>query len=232
MTTSTGLLLPNPVSTQEKRVPRILLDEPLGALDLKLRQEMQYELIRMKNELGITFVYVTHDQEEALTMSYGVQLPFVWGHIGNVLTVENNAAGVGMDKTAENPQGRGQSGRLRQTYAGLFERRPAAAYRHRTRSEQGDKFILVNFQFQVVQDHLSVEGFGDMFQFDQFFLQKRCPPFLKIWHALFTHMTIAENIAFGLKIKNKPKSYIEEKRSPVRYRWIRENRSAGYSPDS
>lgn len=47
----------------------LLLDEPLGALDLKLRQEMQYELIRMKHELGITFVYVTHDQEEALTMS-------------------------------------------------------------------------------------------------------------------------------------------------------------------
>ncbi|MEE3377494.1 MAG: ABC transporter ATP-binding protein [Lachnospiraceae bacterium] len=50
--------------------PRVLLlDEPLGALDLKLRQDMQYELIRLKNELGITFVYVTHDQQEALTMS-------------------------------------------------------------------------------------------------------------------------------------------------------------------
>ena len=50
--------------------PRLLLlDEPLGALDLKLRQEMQYELIRLKNELGITFIYVTHDQEEAMTMS-------------------------------------------------------------------------------------------------------------------------------------------------------------------
>lgn len=47
----------------------LLLDEPLGALDLKMRQDMQYELIRLKNELGITFVYVTHDQEEALTMS-------------------------------------------------------------------------------------------------------------------------------------------------------------------
>ncbi len=47
----------------------LLLDEPLGALDLKLRQEMQYELIRLKKELGITFIYVTHDQEEALTMS-------------------------------------------------------------------------------------------------------------------------------------------------------------------
>ena len=43
----------------------LLLDEPLGALDLKLRQDMQYELIRLKNELGITFIYVTHDQEEA-----------------------------------------------------------------------------------------------------------------------------------------------------------------------
>ena len=42
----------------------LLLDEPLGALDLKLRQDMQYELIRLKNELGITFVYVTHDQEK------------------------------------------------------------------------------------------------------------------------------------------------------------------------
>ena len=47
----------------------LLLDEPLGALDLKLRQDMEYELIRFKNELGITFIYVTHDQEEALTMS-------------------------------------------------------------------------------------------------------------------------------------------------------------------
>ena len=47
----------------------LLLDEPLGALDLKLRQDMQYELIRLKNELGITFIFVTHDQEEALTMS-------------------------------------------------------------------------------------------------------------------------------------------------------------------
>lgn len=47
----------------------LLLDEPLGALDLKLRQDMQYELMRLKEELGITFLYVTHDQEEALTMS-------------------------------------------------------------------------------------------------------------------------------------------------------------------
>jgi putative spermidine/putrescine transport system ATP-binding protein len=50
--------------------PRILLlDEPLGALDLKLRQGMQVELKRIQGEVGITFIYVTHDQEEALTMS-------------------------------------------------------------------------------------------------------------------------------------------------------------------
>ena len=50
--------------------PRLLLlDEPLGALDLKLRHEMQVELKRLQQELGITFLYVTHDQEEALTMS-------------------------------------------------------------------------------------------------------------------------------------------------------------------
>ena len=47
----------------------LLLDEPLGALDLKLRQEMQVELKSIQQEVGITFVYVTHDQEEALTMS-------------------------------------------------------------------------------------------------------------------------------------------------------------------
>ena len=50
--------------------PRVLLlDEPLGALDLKLRQQMQHELRTLQQEVGITFVYVTHDQEEALTMS-------------------------------------------------------------------------------------------------------------------------------------------------------------------
>jgi putative spermidine/putrescine transport system ATP-binding protein len=47
----------------------LLLDEPLGALDLKLREEMQIELKAIQHEVGITFIYVTHDQEEALTMS-------------------------------------------------------------------------------------------------------------------------------------------------------------------
>jgi spermidine/putrescine transport system ATP-binding protein len=47
----------------------LLLDEPLGALDLKLRKQMQLELIRIQREVGVTFIYVTHDQEEALVMS-------------------------------------------------------------------------------------------------------------------------------------------------------------------
>jgi len=47
----------------------LLLDEPLGALDLKLRKEMQLELKKLQREVGITFIFVTHDQEEALTMS-------------------------------------------------------------------------------------------------------------------------------------------------------------------
>jgi spermidine/putrescine transport system ATP-binding protein len=52
-----------------KKPAVLLLDEPLGALDLKLRKAMQYELATMQHELGITFIYVTHDQEEALTMA-------------------------------------------------------------------------------------------------------------------------------------------------------------------
>ena len=51
------------------RTKVLLLDEPLGALDLKLRKQMQVELKRLQKKLGITFIYVTHDQEEALTMS-------------------------------------------------------------------------------------------------------------------------------------------------------------------
>ena len=47
----------------------LLLDEPLSALDYKLRKEMQIELKRLQHETGITFIFVTHDQEEALTMS-------------------------------------------------------------------------------------------------------------------------------------------------------------------
>src|SRR4029450_6549545 len=51
------------------RPAALLLDEPLGALDVQLRKQMQLELKRIQSELGTTFVYVTHDQEEALAMS-------------------------------------------------------------------------------------------------------------------------------------------------------------------
>jgi putative spermidine/putrescine transport system ATP-binding protein len=67
------------------RPQALLLDEPLGALDLKLRQELQVELKGIQQELGITFVYVTHDQEEALTMSDRVAV-FNHGRIEQVGT--------------------------------------------------------------------------------------------------------------------------------------------------
>jgi putative spermidine/putrescine transport system ATP-binding protein len=63
----------------------LLLDEPLGALDLKLRQEMQIELKAIQHEVGITFIYVTHDQEEALAMSDRMAI-FNRGHIEQVGT--------------------------------------------------------------------------------------------------------------------------------------------------
>jgi spermidine/putrescine transport system ATP-binding protein len=61
----------------------LLLDEPLGALDLKLRKEMQLELKDLQHRVGITFIYVTHDQEEALTMSDRIAVM----HEGHVLQV-------------------------------------------------------------------------------------------------------------------------------------------------
>jgi spermidine/putrescine transport system ATP-binding protein len=65
----------------------LLLDEPLGALDLKLRQAMQLELKRIQREVGITFVYVTHDQEEALTMSDRIAV-MNEGHVEQIGTPE------------------------------------------------------------------------------------------------------------------------------------------------
>ena len=63
----------------------LLLDEPLGALDLKLRQQMQVELKAIQKRVGITFIFVTHDQEEALTMSDRIAV-FNEGHIVQVGT--------------------------------------------------------------------------------------------------------------------------------------------------
>ena len=74
----------------------LLLDEPLGALDLKLRQVMQFELKRIQREVGITFVYVTHDQEEALTMSDRIAVMDAGGveQIGSPVDVYDRPASV------------------------------------------------------------------------------------------------------------------------------------------
>lgn len=66
-----------------KRPAVLLLDEPLGALDLKLRKQMQFELKSMQQQVGITFIYVTHDQEEALTMADRIAVM----HEGHVLQI-------------------------------------------------------------------------------------------------------------------------------------------------
>ena len=65
----------------------LLLDEPLGALDLKLREQMQTELKSIQGDVGITFVYVTHDQDEALTMSDRIAV-FNDGRIEQISTPE------------------------------------------------------------------------------------------------------------------------------------------------
>ncbi len=71
-----------------KRPAVLLLDEPLGALDLKLRKQMQYELKSMQQQVGITFIYVTHDQEEAMTMADRIAVM----QDGHVLQVGNARA--------------------------------------------------------------------------------------------------------------------------------------------
>jgi len=70
----------------------LLLDEPLGALDLQLRREMQIELKRLQKQLGITFIYITHDQEEALTMSdrIAVMQNGIFEQIGEAAEVYNH----------------------------------------------------------------------------------------------------------------------------------------------
>jgi putative spermidine/putrescine transport system ATP-binding protein len=129
--------------------PRVLLlDEPLGALDLKLRQEMQIELKRIQQDVGLTFVYVTHDQEEALTMSDRLAVfnegrieqlggpaevyerpatEFVAGFIGvsNVLQRNGRKFTVRPEKirmTDDDGSG-GETGRIREVvYVGMFTR--------------------------------------------------------------------------------------------------------------
>jgi putative spermidine/putrescine transport system ATP-binding protein len=129
--------------------PRVLLlDEPLGALDLKLRQEMQIELKRIQQDVGLTFVYVTHDQEEALTMSDRLAVfnegrieqlgtpaevyehpatEFVAGFVGisNVLERDGRRFTVRPEKIQMHDagDGPGEPGRIRDVvYVGMFTR--------------------------------------------------------------------------------------------------------------
>jgi putative spermidine/putrescine transport system ATP-binding protein len=128
--------------------PVLLLDEPLGALDLKLRQEMQIFLKALQRDLGITFVYVTHDQEEALTMSDRLAVfnegrieqsgtpadvyehpatEFVAGFVGisNVLERDGRRFSVRPEKIQMHFDGAGdgEPGKIRDVvYAGMFTR--------------------------------------------------------------------------------------------------------------
>jgi putative spermidine/putrescine transport system ATP-binding protein len=124
----------------------LLLDEPLGALDLKLRQEMQVFLKALQRDLGITFVYVTHDQEEALTMSDRVavfndgrieqigspadvyerpQSEFVAGFVGVSNVIERNGRRITIrpEKISMSEDGAGEPGVVREVvYVGMVTR--------------------------------------------------------------------------------------------------------------
>jgi putative spermidine/putrescine transport system ATP-binding protein len=128
--------------------PVLLLDEPLGALDLKLRQEMQIFLKALQRDLGITFVYVTHDQEEALTMSDRLavfnegrveqvgtpaevyehpQTEFVAGFVGvsNVLDRDGRRVTIRPEKIrmSDEAGGEGEPGTIREVvYVGMVTR--------------------------------------------------------------------------------------------------------------
>ncbi len=128
------------------RPPVLLLDEPLGALDLKLRQEMQIFLKELQRELAITFVYVTHDQEEALTMSDRLavfnegrieqlgtpadvyehpQTEFVAGFVGvsNALERDGRRVTIRPEKIRMAADGDGEPGTIREVvYVGMVTR--------------------------------------------------------------------------------------------------------------
>jgi len=126
--------------------PVLLLDEPLGALDLKLRQEMQIFLKELQRELAITFIYVTHDQEEALTMSYRLAVfnrgaidqigtpadvyehprtEFVAGFVGvsNIVDRDGRRITIRPEKISMSTDGPGEPGTIREVvYVGMVTR--------------------------------------------------------------------------------------------------------------
>ncbi len=158
----------------------LLLDEPLGALDLKLRQNMQYELKDLQARVGITFIYVTHDQEEALTMSdrIGVmnegkllqvgtpteiyETPksrFVGDFIGDINLIEATASGPGMIKLANGVEvhlGEGQTANGKVTLAIRPER--FTLHRSETDIAEGRNRLRARITRRVY--------FGDSFFYD------------------------------------------------------------------
>ena len=119
----------------------LLLDEPLGALDLKLRREMQLELKQIQREVGITFVFVTHDQEEALTMSDRIAV-FSDGRIEQVATPGRALREPGLAVRRRlrrhlQPAG-GRGGRSRPRPAGCLQHPAREDPPRRRRSGDGD----------------------------------------------------------------------------------------------
>ena len=158
--------------------PVLLLDEPLGALDLKLRQEMQIFLKALQRDLGITFVYVTHDQEEALTMSDRLavfndgrieqvgspaevyehpQTEFVAGFVGvsNVLERDGRRFTIRPEKIRMSDEADGQSegGTVREVvYVGMVTR-------YLVDLDSGGELVVVRQNLETSsQDALSEQG--------------------------------------------------------------------------
>jgi putative spermidine/putrescine transport system ATP-binding protein len=158
--------------------PVLLLDEPLGALDLKLRQEMQVFLKALQRDLGITFVYVTHDQEEALTMSDRLAVfnegrieqvgapadvyehphtEFVAGFVGvsNVVEREGRRITIRPEKIrmTEESGGTGEAGTVREVvYVGMVTRYVVAL-------DAGGELVVVRQNLETSsQEALSEQG--------------------------------------------------------------------------
>jgi putative spermidine/putrescine transport system ATP-binding protein len=154
----------------------LLLDEPLGALDLKLRQEMQVFLKELQRELGITFVYVTHDQEEALTMSDRMavfndgrieqigtpadvyehpQTEFVAGFVGisNVLERDGRRFTIRPEKIHMSEDGDGEPGQIKDVvYIGMVTRYVVAL-------DSGGELVVVRQNLQTSsQQALEAQG--------------------------------------------------------------------------
>jgi putative spermidine/putrescine transport system ATP-binding protein len=156
--------------------PVLLLDEPLGALDLKLRQEMQTFLKALQQDLGITFVYVTHDQEEALTMSDRLavfnegrieqvgspaevyehpQTEFVAGFVGvsNVLERDGRRFTIRPEKIRMTDDGDGEAGTVSEVvYVGMVTR-------YVVDLDAGGRLVVVRQNLETSsQDALSEQG--------------------------------------------------------------------------